>query len=108
MCKKIMEVLEILDLNNLNKDVTKHFNITIENIWLEDNMKSIKKIFEIRTKKYDNFLYYNIYLLLITVLKNLFDVNLFIRKRITINEIWYYYYTVNYNILNKHKLLILN
>jgi DNA polymerase III psi subunit len=106
MCKKLMEVLNISNINNLNKNVTENFHLILDNDWLNNNIKSIKKMFDIRTNKYDNFVYYNIYLLLITILKNLFDVNLFICKRIKNNVICYYYYILNNDIFNKHKLLI--
>ena len=63
------------------------FNAKITNEWLTENIKIIKKTFEIRAKKYDNFNYYNMYMLLIAILKNLFDINLFIRKECQINKI---------------------
>ena len=48
------------------------------------------------------FIYYNIYLLLITILKNLFDTNLFIRKEALINKIKHIYYILNENVLLQH------
>ncbi len=73
---------------------------------MDENISIIKKTFEIRTKKYDTFTYYNIYILLITILKNLFDGDLFISKFIKIKNIKYNYYEMNINILNQHKSII--
>jgi hypothetical protein len=101
-----MEVLEINNINNLTKNITEKFNDKINNIWLTDNIGIIKKLFDIRTKKYDVFIYHNIYLLMITILKNLFDNNLFIMKPTRIKNIQYKYYIVNKEILKKHESLI--
>lgn len=87
ICKKLMNLLEISTLKDLSKDITNKFNAKITNEWLTENIKIIKKTFEIRAKKYDNFNYYNMYMLLIAILKNLFDINLFIRKECQINKI---------------------
>ena len=45
-------------------------------------------------------------MLLITILKNLFDINLFIRKECQINKIKYVYYLFNNNILMNHVTII--
>jgi hypothetical protein len=87
ICKEIMKLLMIEDIQKLNKDLTKNFNNIIDDEWIKDNINIIKKTFDIRTKKYNDFIYYNIYLLLITILKNLFDIKLFIRKEIQINKV---------------------
>jgi hypothetical protein len=47
----------------------------------------IKNSFNIRSKKYNNFIYYNIYLMMIIILKKLFDIKLFIRKEIQIKKL---------------------
>ena len=106
ICKKLMNLLEISTLEDLSKNITKKFNDQITNEWLTENIKIIKKTFEIRAKKYDNFDYYNMYMLLITILKNLFDINLFIRKECQINKIKYVYYLFNNNILMNHVTII--
>ena len=67
------------------------------------NLHIIKKMFDIRTNKYDNKTYYNVYLLMITVMKNLFDTELLIKKEKQINNKKYFYYTLNDNILKDHK-----
>jgi hypothetical protein len=104
--KELMTILNIYKLEELTKDITKNFNNIITNNWLDENLNIIKKTFDIRTKKYNNTTYYNIYLLLITILKNLFDNNLFIKKECQIKKIKFYYYIFNNDIFNKHKLLI--
>ena len=68
----------------LSAKITKKFEKVIENKWLTENIEVIKRTFEIRTNKYDKFVYYNIYTLLITILKNLFDINLFMKKEIIV------------------------
>lgn len=35
----------------------------IENKWLTDNIEMIKQTFEIKTNKYNDFVYYNIYVI---------------------------------------------
>jgi hypothetical protein len=106
ICKEIMKILEIDKLELLNKDVTSKFNNILNNDWLKENLNIIKKTFKIRTSKYNNFIYYNIYTLLITLLKNLFDVNLFIKKVIHINNIQYKYYILNKEVLLEHIKII--
>jgi hypothetical protein len=106
ICKELMKVLNINELSNMTKELTKNFSQMIENKWLDENISIIKKTFEIRTKKYDTFTYYNIYILLITILKNLFDGELFISKFIKINNIQFTWYLLDINILNQHKSII--
>jgi hypothetical protein len=106
ICKEIMIILEIYKLEFLNKEVISKFNNILTNTWLKENLNIIKKTFQIRTSKYNNFIYYNIYTLLITLLKNLFDVNLFIRKLIKINNIQYKYYILNKEVLLEHIKII--
>jgi hypothetical protein len=106
ICIELMNILEIYNINNLSKEITKKFNITINSNWLSENIIIIIKTFNIRTKKYNDISYYNIYLLMITILKNLFDIKLFIRKEIQINKNKYIYYILNNEILNNHKSII--
>jgi hypothetical protein len=101
-----MIILEIYKLEFLNKEVISKFNNILTNTWLKENLNIIKKTFQIRTSKYNNFIYYNIYTLLITLLKNLFDVNLFIKKIIHINNIKYTYYILNKKVLLEHIKII--
>ena len=106
ICKELLKVLNINELSNMTKELTKNFGQIIENKWLNENISIIKKTFEIRTDKYDTFTYYNIYILLITILKNLFDGDLFVSKQIKLNKIVYWVYELNTNILNQHKSII--
>ena len=106
MCKKLMEVLEINDFKDINKDLSKKFNEIITNKWLNDNIETIKKIFDIRAKKYDDFNYYSIYMLLMTIIKNLFDDKLLIKKICRLNIIKYNYYVIDNEILNDHNKII--
>ena len=102
----LMNVLDIHNINKLSKDITKNFNNTINNNWLNENIETIKKTFDIRTKKYNDLTYYNIYLLMITILKNLFDIKLFMRKETQINKVKHIYYIIDDMILNNHKSII--
>jgi len=106
ICKELMNVLDIHNINKLSKDITKNFNNTINNNWLNENIETIKKTFDIRTKKYNDLTYYNIYLLMITILKNLFDIKLFMRKETQINKVKHIYYIIDNMILNNHKSII--
>jgi hypothetical protein len=102
ICKELMNVLGINSLDDLTKDVSKKFNTDIKNNWLDENFNVVKKTFDIRTNKYNDFNYYNIYLLLITILKNLFDVKLFVSKECKINKNRYYYFCINTLTINNH------
>ena len=93
-------------LKLLNKNVVINFTKELDNKWIGDNIATIKKTFDIRTKKYDNFNYYNIYILLITVLRNLFDNNLFIKHITKINYTQYIYYVLNEKIYEEHLNII--
>ena len=110
ICKELMRVLNIDGLEGLNKGVVDRFEGVVCSEWLKDNMDNIKKIFDIRTKKYDDLKYYHIYLLLITVLKNLFDDNLFecIQIQIRKNHKKYFYYLINKKKLLEHVNIINN
>jgi hypothetical protein len=85
-----------------DEEMTREALKDLDNIWLSENIDTIKKTFEIRTNKYDDLSYYNIYLLLITILKNLFDEKILIQKRIKINKIDYSYYIINTKIFEQH------
>jgi hypothetical protein len=102
ICKELMKTLNINNFDDLTKGVSKNFNSVIENDWLNENFDTIKRTFDIRTKKYNDFNYYNIYLLLITILKNLFDTKLFIQKRLKLNQELFYFYDINHKIFNNH------
>ena len=47
ICKEIMSLLEINNLQLLNKELTKKFKNIMDNEWLKENIEIIKKIFEI-------------------------------------------------------------
>ncbi len=103
ICKKLMESLNINNFNELNKDIiSKNTSTIIENTWINDNLDYVKRILEIRTNKYDNFEYYNIYLLFITVIKNLFDIDLFLVQMKQINKNEYCIYSLNNKLMNKY------
>jgi hypothetical protein len=106
ICNELLKILSIDTLDGLNKNVISNFTTKINNNWLNENLVTIKKLFEIRTSKYDSMNYYKIYLLLITILKNLFDDDLFIKQFKKVNQIQYYYYELNNNIFDKHKNII--
>ena len=106
---ELMNVLQISNLESFDKNVSKNFNTTINNIWLNENMETIMKIFDIRGKKYKYTgvaVYYTIYQLLITIFKNIFDEKLLISKKVKIDKITYYYYLINKDIIDLHKNII--
>ena len=103
---KLMNVLEIPTLESFNKNISKKFNTIVDNTWLNDNIKTIINLFDIRGKKYNNYKYYTIYQLLITLLKNMFDEDIFDCKRVKMNDINYNYYTFNRTIFSQHTDII--
>jgi hypothetical protein len=106
ICMELMNLLEIHYLKSLNKSITNNFTKNLDSVWLTNNITTIKKIFDIRTNKYDTFTYYNIYMLLITILKSLFDNNLFIRREIQKQKCKYFWYELNEKIYLEHIQLI--
>lgn len=108
ICKELMKVLNINGLIGLTKDISNKFGTNINNTWINDNINIIIKTFDIRTNKYNDFKYYNLYLLLITILKNLFDTNLFICNKKYIKGIYYNLYNINEYILKEHIKIMSN
>ncbi len=106
ICQELMNLLEITNLESLNKNLTKNFTNTIESEWLSNNIKTIKKTFDIRGTKYDTFTYHNIYLLLITILKSLFDHDLFNRKEVQIKKCKFIFYELDEKLLQEHQKII--
>jgi hypothetical protein len=109
LCMELMQILEIEKFENLTKDLTDNFQSDLEG----ENLNKLKKIinsikftFNIRTKKYDDFSYYNIYLLCVTLLRQLFDVNMFKRKIIRIENKKYAYYDFKEEIYKNHIKII--
>jgi hypothetical protein len=93
LLKNLMKVLGISKLEDLNKDVCRRFGEVIkDDEWLEDNYEYIKKVFRIRTNKYDNKEYYQLYLLMITLIKQLFGCGVVKETRYKLNYIKYYYF----------------
>jgi len=106
ICSELMTVLKIKDLHSLDKKVVKKFTKKLDNKWISENIGTIKKLFDIRTDKYDDYTYYNMYLLMITILKNMIDGHLFLQKFVTINYIQYSYYIFNEDRLLEHISII--
>jgi len=96
-----MKTLDIYSLHNINKDLTTHFTLYFKNKWLSDNFNYIKKTFRITSNKYNhinhNFHFYQIYLLMITIIKQLFGNKIVRKKEIQIKNKKFYYFI--YNIL---------
>ena len=94
LLKNLMKVLGILKLEDLNKDVCKRFGGFIKNEWLDNNLNYIKKTFRKSTNKYDNKEYYQIYLLMITIIKQLFGSGIVMKTetRISNDKVFYYIY----------------
>ncbi len=106
ICKEIFKVLEINGLESLNKDIVAKFPQKIENKWLKENIETIKKVFEIRTKKYNTFTYYNIYLLMITIVKGLFADDIIESKKVRLSKDIFYMYSINTSNLENHLNII--
>jgi hypothetical protein len=105
-CREIGKILNINSWDNLTKNITKYFNTNIENVWLAANLNSVIKIFRLSGDKYKTTQYYKLYQMYISMLKQLFDDNIIMLKRIKINKKGYFYYIINYVTYNKHIELI--
>ena len=94
LCKNFMHNLEIYKLEDLNKDISKKFTSKINNLWINDNLEYIKKVFRKTPRKYLKNCYYKNYIFLISIIKQLFG-NIIIKKKVKINKKEYYYYIFN-------------
>lgn len=99
---EFMNVLKIDNFEMLNRDITTNFGSEIKSQWLDTNLTTIKKAFDIRAKKYDTINYYNMYLLLTTMLSNMFDDEMFESKYIKIKQTQYQYVIINKPIMEQH------
>lgn len=79
-------------LEDLTKDVCKKFKEVVKDEWLDNNFNYIKKTFRKSTKKYDNKEYYNIYLLMITIMKQLLGSNIVKKCKYSKEQIYYFTY----------------
>ena len=71
------------------------FKEVVKDEWLDNNFSYIKKTFRKSTKKYDNKEYYNIYLLMITIMKQLLGSDILnkCKYKICKEQIFYYIFT---------------
>ena len=81
-CYEIGKILNIFPLENLTIDISNKFNSVIDNQWLNDNLMTIIKTFRFSENKYNTNNYYKLYQMYISMLKQLFDEELLISKRI--------------------------
>lgn len=99
LIKNMMKALNLYKLEDLTKDICKNFGETINDEWLDDNFNYIKKVFRIRTNKYNTKEYYMIYLLIITIIKNLFGNDMVKKSKFYENNKEFYYFIFNNNFL---------
>ena len=101
-CYQISKILNIFPLENLTIDISNKFNSVIDNQWLNDNLMTIIKTFRFSENKYNTNNYYKLYQMYISMLKQLFDEELLISKRIKINNKNYIYNILNTKLYDKH------
>ena len=92
LLKNLMKSLGIMRLEDLTKDVCKRFKEVVKDEWLDNNFGYIKKSFRIRTKKYDNKKNYDIYLLMITIMKQLIGSDIVKKYKYSKEQIYYFTY----------------
>ena len=108
--KIFAELLKVLGMNSIadyTKKISKRFLEKIDSEWISENSYIILKTFNLRaSKKYEDMSsYYTIYLLSITVFKNLFDDDLIIRDKVQIKKMEYFYYNYNNNDYIDHLII---
>jgi hypothetical protein len=96
LLKNLMKSLGIMRLEDLTKDVCKKFKEVVKDEWLDNNLAYIKKTFRKSTNKYDNKEYYNIYLLMITIMKQLLGNDIVKKCKYSKEQYFYYLYINNY------------
>jgi hypothetical protein len=100
-----LEELLMIDLVNINTKID--FDRFDEHVEIDDVLNDqIKKVFAIRKKENNNikkFRYW--YYQLIQMYKNILGSDIFIYAHLRNNNIQYYSYSLNDQILNKHKIL---
>lgn len=70
------------------------------------NKYTIIKTFRLSETKYDNYNYYTIYQMFISMLSSIFDKELIENKKVMIKKKVFYYYFVNNDLYQKHNNLI--
>ena len=92
LLKNLMKTLGIIKIQDVNKNVCKNFGSKINDEWLNENFEYIKKTFRILGTKYNKNDYYKIYIMMITIMKQLFgnDIVSCVVKWINNNKYNYY------------------
>lgn len=85
----------------LNKFIEK-----VKSEWIDDNLDSILEVFELKDNNYKEKYYYNLYLLMISMLKQIFGSDLFKSERVKLKNGEIKIYSINQEELKEHKYLI--
>ena len=109
ICKKCQPILIEKELSNdilykipviLNK-----MNTIVKSEWINANLINIKNMFDIRGE-YKDKNYYTLYLLMATIIKQLFGSDILICERILIKNDRYIIYNLNNQVINEHNILM--
>lgn len=92
LLKNLMKTLGIIKIQDVNKNVCKNFGSKINDEWLNENFEYIKKTFRILGTKYNKNDYYKIYIMMITIMKQLFGNDIVKNCRLKENNINYRHY----------------
>lgn len=88
-------------LPKLNKFIEK-----VESKWIDDNLYVILEIFGLKDNCYKDKYYYNLYLLMVIMLKQIFGSDLFKTEQFMIKNEKMYMYSINKEELDEHTYLI--
>jgi len=106
-CKYLINKNKIITnmLEDKNEDhILNKFDQKINSEWINNNLDYILKIFDIRSEK--SVKYYDLYLLMITMFKHLFDKCLLNKNRVMYKNKQYYIYSLNNEMFDNHKNLM--
>ena len=109
ICKKCQPILieKVISNNILYKIpvILNKMNTIVKSEWINANLINIKNMFDIRGE-YKDKNYYTLYLLMATIIKQLFGSDILISEQIYFNKDKYYIYNLNNQVINEHNILI--
>ena len=109
ICKKCKPILidQVISNEILYKIpiILNKMNTIVKSEWINANLINIKSMFDIRGE-YKDKNYYTLYLLMATIIKQLFGTDILTYERIYFNQDKYYIYNLNNEVIKEHHILI--
>lgn len=109
ICKKCQPILidKVISNNILYKIpvILNKMNTIVKSEWINANLNNVKNMFEIRGE-YKDKNYYTLYLLMATIIKQLFGSDILTYEQIYFKNDRYYIYNLNNDVINEHNKLI--